>query len=134
MQTLSSSVSRRRKDKKLASILALAGIFTIPGLHKFYLRQPGWGILYLIFSWTPIPRIASAIEGFWYLSQNGAEFDQRFNDCLAGGFGVAERVIQPEQVASVAQALRTLDELRRDGLISEYEFEQKRRVLLDQIG
>jgi hypothetical protein len=37
------------------------------------------------------------------------------------------------QVESVANALRELEALRQDGLISEYEFEQKRRQMLDQI-
>jgi hypothetical protein len=36
-------------------------------------------------------------------------------------------------VSAIAQALRELDDLREDGLISEYEFEQKRRQLLDRI-
>jgi len=31
-------------------------------------------------------------------------------------------------------ALRELDRLRQEGLISEAEFEQKRRQLLDQVG
>jgi len=35
---------------------------------------------------------------------------------------------------AIADALRQLDTLRQEGLISEYEFEQKRRRLLDQIG
>jgi hypothetical protein len=33
----------------------------------------------------------------------------------------------------VGDALRELDRLRQEGLISEAEFEQKRRLLLDQI-
>jgi hypothetical protein len=37
------------------------------------------------------------------------------------------------QVESVANALRELEALRQEGLISEYEFEQKRRRMLDQI-
>jgi hypothetical protein len=36
-------------------------------------------------------------------------------------------------VESVANALRELDALREEGLISEYEFEQKRRQLIDRI-
>jgi hypothetical protein len=36
-------------------------------------------------------------------------------------------------VSAIAEALRQLDCLRQDGLISEYEFEQKRRKLLDRM-
>ena len=60
------------KNRKIAIALAFAGAFPLPlsGLHKFYVGQPGWGILYLLLSWTPVPHVASAIEGVWYLSQN----------------------------------------------------------------
>ncbi|MBD2104777.1 NINE protein [Leptolyngbya sp. FACHB-261] len=133
MQSLSYPVSTtKRKDRKLAGILALAGILTLPGLHKIYTGKVGWGVVYLLFFWTPFPRIASAIEGIWYLTQTEAEFNERFNTGTIGP--EANPTFRPEHVASVAQALRTLDDLRRDGLISEYEFEQKRRQLLAQIG
>ena len=102
----------KRKSRSLALILAFSGTLMIPGLHKFYLGQPLWGVLYVLFSWTPIPKIASAIEGVWYLTQEQETFDQ---------------------VESVANALRELEALRQEGLISEYEFEQKRRRMLDQI-
>jgi hypothetical protein len=38
------------------------------------------------------------------------------------------------QVKAIAEALRELDQLREDGLVTEYEFEQKRRQLLEQIA
>jgi hypothetical protein len=41
--------------------------------------------------------------------------------------------VDPAQVGAIADALRKLDSLRQDGLMSEYEFEQKRRQLLDRI-
>jgi len=37
-------------------------------------------------------------------------------------------------MAQLAEALRELDTLRQEGLISEYEFEQKRRYILEQIS
>jgi hypothetical protein len=39
-----------------------------------------------------------------------------------------------QKVTDLTQAVRELDQLRQDGLISEYEFEQKRRKLIDRIG
>lgn len=126
------------KNRRVASLLALAGaIAPVSGLHKFYLRQPGWGVLYLLLSWTPIPRVASGIEAVWYLFQDSDEFDSRFNLGQGDGAGSA-RISPPEiipgQVGAIADALRQLDQLRADGLLSEYEFEQKRRQLLDRIG
>jgi TM2 domain-containing membrane protein YozV len=121
----------KRKSRSIAAILAFSGTLTISGLHKFYLGQPLWGILYVLLSWTPIPKVASAIEGVWYLAQDEEAFDRNFN------FGKSAVKVSQQvsnQVESLANALRELDSLRQDGLISEYEFEQKRRQLLDQIS
>ncbi|MBD3882207.1 NINE protein [Phormidium tenue FACHB-886] len=133
------------KDRRVAAVLAIAGvILPISGFHKFYLRQPGWGVIYLLLSWTLIPKVASAVEGLWYLFQDSEEFAQNhgtfsWNGAQAGlaqaSSAAAKRQgLEPAQVGAVADALRQLDQLRQEGLISEYEFEQKRRKLLDQIG
>ncbi|MDX2239676.1 MAG: SHOCT domain-containing protein [Leptolyngbyaceae cyanobacterium bins.302] len=125
------------KDRKIASLLALAGtVSPVAGFHKFYLRQPVWGVLYVLLSWTPIPRVASGIEAVWYLFQDGHEFDRRFNAELPLGSvaSAPASTVSPEDVGAIAEALRKLDQLRADGLISEYEFEQKRRQLLDRIA
>jgi TM2 domain-containing membrane protein YozV len=138
------------KDRKVAAVLAFAGAIPIPvlngtisGLHKFYLGQPRWGIVYLLLGLTPIPTVASLIEGTWYLFQDGEEFEQNFNALpvtarseasLAGSrTPTAPSNVTPIQVETVAEALRQLEQLRQEGLVSEYEFEQKRRQLLDRI-
>lgn len=121
----------QRKNRSVAAILAFSGTLTISGLHKFYLGQPLWGILYVLLSWTPIPKVASAIEGVWYLAQDEEAFDRNFN---LGKSTVKSFKETGDRVSSVADALRKLDSLRQDGLISEYEFEQKRRQLLDDIS
>jgi TM2 domain-containing membrane protein YozV len=131
------------------------GVLTVPGqmlpgigwhlagLHKFYLGQPRWGLLYLILAWTPIPVVASVIEGVWYLAQGQDLFDANFNNSPLpvasprssrplGSPRPNGAIAQP--VADIAAAMRQLDQLREDGLITEYEFEQKRRQLLDRIG
>jgi TM2 domain-containing membrane protein YozV len=121
------------KNRQLAVILAFASI-TIPvaGFHKFYLGQPAWGLVYLLLSWTPIPHIASAIEAVWYLTQDSTHFDDNFNSQLASvPRGSANDPAPP--MTTVADSIRELDKLRADGLISEYEFEQKRRQWLDRV-
>lgn len=57
---------RKKKNRSLAIFLAiiLGGI----GAHKFYLEEPGWGILYLLFCWTFIPAILGILEGIIYLT------------------------------------------------------------------
>jgi TM2 domain-containing membrane protein YozV len=126
------------KSRKVAAILAFTGtLIPLAGLHKFYLGQPLWGLVYLLLSWTPIPHVASAIEGVWYLYQDGDEFDRNFNlnQEKATLSPVPNRppAVDLTHVNAITEALRQLDCLRQDGLISEYEFEQKRRQLLDRI-
>jgi TM2 domain-containing membrane protein YozV len=145
-------MSTQTKNRKVAVVLAFASVLLpISGLQKFYLGQPSWGVLYLLLSFTPmglVSRVASAVDGVWYLFQQQEEFDQNFNHGTlhgAAGQGTAgsssgNRATQsanlpdPKQIGAIADSLRQLDQLRQDGLISEYEFEQKRRQLLDRIG
>jgi TM2 domain-containing membrane protein YozV len=136
------------KDRKVAAVLAFAGAIPIPilngtisGLHKFYLGQPRWGVVYLLLGLTPIPTVASLIEGAWYLFQDSDEFEQNFNARSISPSAPKPSAprptatnVTPIQVGTIAEALRQLDQLRQDGLVSEYEFEQKRRQLLDRIN
>ena len=125
------------KSRKVAAILAFSGtVLPIAGLHKFYLGQPLWGLLYILLSWTPIPLIASAIEGVWYLSQDSDRFNSNFNFNREATFLTMPTPLPaapPFSVNAIAEALRQLESLRQDGLVSEYEFEQKRRQLLERI-
>lgn len=123
------------KSRKIAALLALTGtLIPIAGLHKFYLGQPLWGLVYLLLSWTPIPHAASAMEGVWYLLQDEHEFDGNFNQEGLPRQTYSPAVSAQNNVLAMAEALRQLDCLREDGLISEYEFEQKRRQMLDRIS
>lgn len=122
-------------------MLAFAGIL-FPGLHKFYLGQIRWGVCYLSLAWlTPISisKIASIAEGFWYLFQDREDFDRRFNAAHArydydAVTDSTSSTVSSTSVGLFADAIRQLEQLRQDGLISEYEFEQKRRQFLDRIG
>lgn len=122
--------SNYRKERGIAIALTLLGTITpVAGLHKLYLGQPLWGIIYLLLWSTPIPRIACAIDLVWYVVQN-EEFDYRFNGIATGKHAIDEA----QQVNAIAEALRKLDSLREDGLLTEYEFEQKRRQLIEKVG
>jgi TM2 domain-containing membrane protein YozV len=124
------------KDRTLTTLLAFAGI-AVPGLHKLYLGQRLWGIGYLLpgllfwaFPAGTIPRIASLVEGVWFLFQSQEEFDRRFNSEFTPMVLGSTPRVDPRRVEGIAQALRQLDTLRQEGLITEYEFEQQRRQLL----
>ncbi|MGB3292424.1 MAG: SHOCT domain-containing protein [Phormidesmis sp.] len=136
--------------RKIAIALAFAGALPTPlplaWLHKFYLGQYLWGIVYLILAPTGLPQVACCLEGVWYLRQSDDSFGARFPQAgtlLAATATFAEstesastsRVDSADQVTrQIAVALRDLDQLRQEGLMSEYEFEQKRRKLLEKIG
>ncbi len=119
--------------KGVAAALALVGALNpspvpLAGLHKFYLGQPLWGLLYLLLGWTQIPRIACALEGLWYLMAvpEGKNL-ARFWRSQSSGTGTAIA----QQTQAIAAAIRDLEQLRREGLITEQEFERQRRHLLE---
>ena len=119
------------KNRQVAIVLAFAGVaIPVAGFHKFYLGQPLWGLVYVLLSWTPIPHIASAIEAVWYLTQASTHFSDNFSSTSSP---LSAPTIVTHPVASFADSIRELDKLREDGLISEYEFEQKRRQWLDRV-
>lgn len=119
------------KKRSIGIILALIGSVTpVVGLHKFYLGQPLWGVIYFLLSWqSPMARIACAIDVVLYLAQDNDLFTGRFNN-ITSSSSPAQITGNPQQVTEIATAIRELEKLRQEGLISEYEFEQKRRQLL----
>jgi TM2 domain-containing membrane protein YozV len=64
------------KSRTTAGILALllGGI----GVHKFYLNQPGRGILYALFFWTFIPAIIALIEAIQLFGMTDEKFYQKY--------------------------------------------------------
>ncbi len=101
----------------------------LTGLHKVYLGQPWWGGAYFILGWTPVARVACALEGIWYLT--GRRSLPWFNRDVLARWSVMPA--KADQAQAVATTLRELEQLRQEGLISEYEFEQKRRQWLEQL-
>jgi TM2 domain-containing membrane protein YozV len=56
-------MSAWQKDEVVGVLLALfLGTF---GAHHFYLRRPGLGILYIVFSWTGVPTVVGFVECFF---------------------------------------------------------------------
>lgn len=64
------------KRKLIAGGLAI--LFGGFGAHKFYLGKTGWGVLYLIFSWTGIPFIVGFIEGVRYIFMSSDDFYSKY--------------------------------------------------------
>jgi DNA uptake protein ComE-like DNA-binding protein/TM2 domain-containing membrane protein YozV len=129
------------KNRKVAAGLALAGAVTLPGMHRFYLGQSRWGLAYLALAWTtPLSRIASAIEALWYLSLDEAEFDRAFGDGTGspaptspGTNAQTQTQANADATLAMAAALRELERLRQDGLLTNTEFEQQRQQLSSDV-
>ena len=71
-----------RRDEVVGVLLALfLGGF---GIHHFYLRRTGMGILYLCLSWTPIPYVLGLVECFFMPARV-----REFNAIQAAGIAAA---------------------------------------------
>ena len=105
------------KNRTTAGILALliGGL----GVHKFYLGNTGKGILYLCFFWTFIPFIISFIEGIQYLTMSDFDFDKKYNNGKSSSTQI-----------NVADELEKMYSLKEKGIISNDEFEAKKKQLL----
>ncbi len=130
-----STIFSQPQQRSIAIVLALAGaVLPVAGFHKFYLGQPRWGVVYLLLSWTPIPHVAAAIESVWYLLQSEGQPLGQLPALLAPTAGSVITPVNPvNPVNNALEGIRQLEQLRVDGLVTEYEFEQKRRQLLDKI-
>ncbi|MEM6451563.1 MAG: SHOCT domain-containing protein [Cyanobacteria bacterium P01_D01_bin.105] len=154
----SASTSSTAHSRKIAIALAFTGALFNPiplaWLHKFYLGQYFWGLVYLVLAPTRLPQIACCFEGIWYLTQSDESFIARFprsNHFILSGPTASDNAVSDKVVfdkatsdkathlpidqtaTQTATAIREIEQLRQEGLITEYEFEQKRRRLLDRV-
>ena len=111
------------KDKLSAALLALflGGL----GVHRFYLNQPGRGILYLLFCWTFIPAFLGLIDFVGLLIMSEDTFNLKYNQ----KYNVVVNVGEQSHHSSIDE-LKKLHELKEQGIITQEEFEMKKRDLL----
>lgn len=108
------------KDKTAAALLAffLGGI----GVHRFYLNQVGLGFLYLLFSWTFIPFIVAFIDFIVFLAMDKRSFDHKYNR--------ENRIENNYYQNSSSEEIEKLYNLKMKGIITQEEFNRKKRELL----
>ena len=74
-----------RRDEVVGILLALfLGGF---GIHHFYLRNTGLGILYCCFCWTPIPWVLGFIECF-FMPGRVREYNAMQASAIAASLGI----------------------------------------------
>lgn len=66
-----------RRERWIAVLLAFFLGFI--GIHKFYLGQPLWGVLYLVFSTTGVPAFIAFFEGLYYIFMGYDDFHAKYN-------------------------------------------------------
>ncbi|WP_026914237.1 NINE protein [Christiangramia portivictoriae] len=105
------------KNKTTAAILAflLGGI----GVHRFYLGQGGFGIMYLLFCWTFIPLVISFIDFIIFLTMNENAFNDKYNRGKINNSGI-----------NTADELERLHGLKVKGVITDDEFQLRKAKLL----
>lgn len=75
-----------RRDEVVGILLALfLGTF---GIHHFYLRRTGLGVLYCCFCWTGIPTLLGFIECF-FMAGRVREFNAIQASAIAASLGIA---------------------------------------------
>ncbi|MGH9590274.1 MAG: TM2 domain-containing protein, partial [Terracidiphilus sp.] len=75
-----------RRDEVVGILVALfLGGF---GVHHFYLRRTGLGVVYLCFCWTPIPWVLGFIECF-FMPRRVREFNAIQAAAIAASLGIA---------------------------------------------
>lgn len=93
-------MSAWQKDEVVGVLLALfLGTF---GAHQFYLRRPGLGILYCVFSWTGIPTVISFIECF-FMPGRVRQYNLALATYFAGQLGSPTVIINTPQVAGIVR-------------------------------
>ncbi len=66
---------------KSKTVAGLFGIFLGGlGVHKFYLGEPGWGVLHILFCWTFIPAIVGFIQGIMYFGMSDEAFAAKYGN------------------------------------------------------
>ena len=92
------------------------------GVHKFYVKEHGWGIIYLLFCWTYIPVILGIIEGIIALSSTDKEFCEKYE--------IEDDALTDNANKDYLSELNSLNELKDKGIISKEEFTAKKRLVL----
>lgn len=122
------------KSKTTAAILAilLGGI----GVHRFYLNQTGLGLLYLLFCWTLIPLIVSLVDFIWLLAMDENRFNLKFNTLYQPmqpsntTITVNNGAMNNQTNNSASEEIKRLYEMKEKGIITQEEFDLKKKLLL----
>ncbi|NLK62995.1 MAG: TM2 domain-containing protein [Fusobacteria bacterium] len=70
-------IRHRGKRKNITALLTILGGFC--GIHKFYIGNWGWGLVYLLLIGTGISLFLSVVEFIYILTLTSDKFNERYN-------------------------------------------------------
>lgn len=85
-QNFTTEPGEKKSEKKKSVAIILAILFGIFGVHKFYLGSWGWGIIYILFTWTYLPILIGIAEGIGFAFMETGKFNQRYNELPSRAF------------------------------------------------
>lgn len=89
--------SARPKSRITAALLAF--LFGGAGAHRFYLGQPGLGLLHVAFAWTLIPGLVSFVDFIRLLAMSDERFAAVHGRRMGGGGLVAAGALAGAMIA-----------------------------------
>lgn len=122
---------KQKRNKWIAFLLALA--FGYLGLHRFYLRQNGLGILYVALALTGISLILGLIDAIAFLVMSYDRFNKKYNkQWYDKGYRHPRRfpLRTQNKKKNLESAEENLSELKRQGILhfKAYELEEAKEL------
>lgn len=130
--------------KSKSTTVILAFFLGWIGIHRFYLGQTGYGILYLLFSWTFIPCLIAFIDFIVFLCMSEETFNRKYNspkefiikatatpsnNINTVAINMGGTTTHSEKHSSCDEIVK-LYELKEKGIITQEEFELKKKTIL----
>jgi TM2 domain-containing membrane protein YozV len=126
--------------KKKTTVALLALFLGWIGIHRFYLNQASLGIWYLLFFWTGIPFLISLVDFVVFLLMSETEFNRKYNSVFvtspSHNQNVNTSVVnvslgdKHSEKSSVADEITKLYGMKEKGIITQEEYELKKKQLL----
>lgn len=125
-------------NKSRGVYILLAFILGYFGVHKFYVNKVGSGVLYLVLSmlsWLIVPAIILVILVLVDIITALVSSDEEFNGRNVGAIATTSRVITTSvdtkvEKDSYIDEIERLNKLKDSGILSEKEFEAKKKIIL----